>query len=220
MNQADPSDAAYAADHPAADWDEPSIPLEADSVLPGRRRGRWLTGRSALLFAMLLGTVGFYAGIHEEKSSASSSSSAAVPTASASTAASRSSTARSGAPSSRSGSSKASSGSVPSFAAGGAGPGGAAGAGGTSGSVTSVKGKTVYVKESSGDTVAVKLLDTTTLTKAESASANSVHPGDSVVIAGSTGSGGAITATSVTDEGDSSTSSTTSSTSGSTGSTG
>jgi hypothetical protein len=187
MSTFDASHDLLAGDGPTAGPGEDSDALDDGGFVPGRARRRWLTPRSALLLAVIVGFVGFYAGVREEKSHASGSTSAGAVSA-ASTA--RGSSSRTG--------------RFPSFGAGA--PGAAAGGGATTGTVSSIKGDTVYVKESSGNTVAVKLLDTTKVTKSESVSGNSVHPGDSVVIEGSSGSSGTVTATAVTDEGDDSTS--------------
>ncbi len=78
----------------------------------------------------------------------------------------------------------------------------------TAGTVTRVDGDTIYVKESSGATVAVKLVSATTISKARSVSSGSVRPGDSVAVHGTEGSGGTIKSTSITDSGDNSTTTT------------
>lgn len=80
----------------------------------------------------------------------------------------------------------------------------------TVGTVTRVDGDTIYVKESSGATVTVKLLSATTISKSRTVSHDSVRPGDSVAVRGTEGSGGTIKSTSVTDSGGSSTATTTS----------
>jgi hypothetical protein len=80
----------------------------------------------------------------------------------------------------------------------------------TLGTVTRVDGDTIYVKESSGATVTVKLLSATTINKSRTVSHDSVRPGDSVAVRGTEGSGGTIKSTSVTDSGGSSTATTTS----------
>lgn len=172
-----------------------------------RQRGRFFNRWTVLLFAIVLGLVGFYAGIRVEKTHVTGATGSGF-TAAASRA-SGSGTASTGAEASGtpSGAARASlrSGGFP----------GAAG-GGTTGTVTSVKGDTIYVKETDGDTVAVKLLPSTTVTKSESVGKASVDPGDTVAITGATGKTGTVSATAVTDSGDSSTSSASSSSSGST----
>jgi hypothetical protein len=53
------------------------------------------------------------------------------------------------------------------------------------GTVTSVEGRTIYVKESDGTVVAVKAGDGATVTRDSNVGAKKVHPGDSVVVEGS-----------------------------------
>lgn len=191
-------------------WDDPT---EDQPLLSGRRRIRWLSPKSVALLAILTGLVGFYAGIREERSNASGSSSTA--------AASTSGTAKRGLPSFAGGTtsgtkgtkgakSSSKTGSFPSFGAGAAAAGGTFG-GGAEGTIVSVDGDTLYVKETSGNTVKVKLLSTTTLSKSSDVGSKSLHPGDTVTVDGKTGSRGTITATSVSDSGDSSTSTSSSS---------
>jgi hypothetical protein len=76
-----------------------------------------------------------------------------------------------------------------------------ASAGITAGTVTRVDGDTIYVKESSGATVTVKLLSATTISKSSSVGSGSVRPGDSVAVQGTAGSDGTIKSTSITDSG-------------------
>jgi membrane protein implicated in regulation of membrane protease activity len=169
-----------------------------DETLPVRPRRPFLTKWSALLMALMLGAVGFFVGVRVEKGK--------IPAASSSSGASAFARAFSGAAgaTSKSGAS--------SFASRFAGAFGGANSNATAGSVSSIDGKTLYVTETSGNTVKVKLSGQTTITKSESVSRTKVYPGDEVVITGAKGSGGTVTATSITDSGASST--------GSTGSTG
>jgi hypothetical protein len=81
--------------------------------------------------------------------------------------------------------------------------GGAAGGGATIGTVSSIDGKTLYVTETSGNTVAVVTTAESKITKDESVGSNAIHPGDSVVVEG-IGSKGTVTASSVSDSGSSS----------------
>ena len=94
------------------------------------------------------------------------------------------------------------------FAAGGFG------AAGTTGSVSSVDGNTIYVKETGGNTVKVKLSSSTKISKTEGVSSKKLYPGDAVSVSGTTASNGTVNATSVTDSG-ASASSTSASASGS-----
>jgi hypothetical protein len=86
-----------------------------------------------------------------------------------------------------------------------AGPGGARfggppGAGGqpTVGTVSSAHGRVLYVKDSSGTVVRVKTTAASKVTRTASSSARGVHPGDTVIVQGTTAKNGTITATRVT----------------------
>jgi hypothetical protein len=184
---------------------EPDLHDEPGDPLPGRPRRRRLGARGAGLVALITCAAGFYAGVRVEKGDVGGSSAGATgfPSSSA-----LPSGARSGA---RSG------GSLP---AGGAGATGAGAAGVSFGTVASVRGAYVYVKQSSGNTIRVKLDSATRITKTSSASRAAVHPGDAVVIQGAQGSGGTLSASSISDSGNGSAASGSSSASASTGSAG
>jgi hypothetical protein len=98
--------------------------------------------------------------------------------------------------------------------------GAAGGAGGNAsfGTVSSIDGKTLYVTESSGTMVKVKLASSTKVTKSLSVSRKSVRPGDTVVIEGVKNSSGTIVAASVSDSGAAAARSGSTSSSGATGS--
>ena len=81
------------------------------------------------------------------------------------------------------------------FGAGGFG--GAAG-GGTTGTVTLIKGSTLYVTDSSGNTVLVHTTAGTRVSKTAAGSVTSIHPGDTVTVTGTPGSNGSTTARQVT----------------------
>lgn len=176
--------------------------------MPARTRPRYLTPLTALLLALILGGVGFYAGIRIEKSKTTTSGGGSALA-----------RAFSGAPAGAGGASAG----LPSLSASGSVASRSAGAGGlagglgnaTIGSVSSVDGNTLYIQETGGNTVKVKLSGATTLTKSESVSKKKLNPGDSVVIQGAKTSNGTVDASSVTDSGASSTSSNTGSSSGS-----
>ncbi|MDE3132803.1 MAG: hypothetical protein KGL15_01915 [Acidobacteriota bacterium] len=185
-----------------------------DDVLPVRKRAQYLTPLTALLMALILGGVGFYVGIRVEKSDASTtggSGASAFARAFSGTRApgsggSTGSTGSTG--SSKTGSSRTA------FPGGGFAGFGGAGAG-TIGTVSSISGNTLYVQETSGNTIRVKLSSATKITKSETVSKKKVYPNDQVVISGSKSANGTVSATSVTDSG---ASSSTSSSAGSTGS--
>ena len=172
-------------DRPEEDWD--SYEDEQGAALPGRPRRKLLTWWSAGLFALILCAVGFYAGVRIEKNQLASSSSATGL--SAFTAAGTGSGARAGA------------------GGGGAGFrglfGGAGGAGGnaTLGTVSNMSGDSLYVTETSGNTVKVTLSSATKVTKNVAVGKDAVRPGDLVVVAGAKGSDGTVSATTVNDTG-------------------
>jgi hypothetical protein len=179
-------------------------------LLPERKRIRWLSWKSVALLAILTGLIGFYAGVREEKSSAAGTSSTTVASPTGSSTRGFAGFAGRGAAGKSATKSGGKSGSFPGLGSASGPPSGAAAAGGgsfagaTAGTIVSVSGDTLYVKESSGNTVKVKLLATTTLSKAVDVSTKSLHPGDTVSIQGDAGSRGTVTATSVSDSGDSS----------------
>jgi hypothetical protein len=140
-----------------------------------------LTPGSTALLAVALGFVGFYAGVREEKASATGS-----------------------------GSTRASPSRSP--GAGAATTGSAGGV--TAGTVTRVDGDTVYIKDPSGDTVQVKLLSTTAISKSLGVSGHSIRPGDTVAIQGAQVSDGTIKSSSMSDSGNTSTRTTTASAAG------
>jgi hypothetical protein len=161
---------------------------------PGRPRRRFFNRKSAALAAVITCAAGFYAGIRVEKSQLGSTASAATTSATGAAAGARPGTAGGGAA------------AVGAGAAGGFGArfgGGAGGGGGNAslGTISSVSGNTIYLTDSSGNTVKVTLSSTTKLTKSLGVSKGSLHPGDSVVIQGVKNSNGTLVATSVSDTG-------------------
>jgi hypothetical protein len=171
-------------------------------TLPLRSKRPFLSKWTAGLMALLLGAVGFFVGVRVEKDKIPSTSSGASAFASAlSGAAGKNSTGGTGTTGSFAGRFGG--------AAGGAGGFGGAVGNDTVGSVASVNGKTLYVTETSGDTVKVKLSGQTMITKSESVKSSKVYPGDEVVIAGKA-SRGTVDATTLTDSGAKATTSTTS----------
>ena len=151
-------------------------PEAEELATPGRPRRRWWSRKTAALAAAILCAAAFYTGVRVEKGQLSTATTA--PTAAASTAG----------------------------AGHGGFPGGALGGANASiGTVSSVDGNTIYLTDTSGNVVKVKLSSATKVTKSESASKTSVRPGDTVVVQGAKGSNGTITATSVSDSGASAT---------------
>jgi hypothetical protein len=158
-----------------------------DEALPGRPRRQFFNRWSALLLALLLGGIGFFVGVRVEKSQLSSSSAGSRLAAAASSAASTGAAGRTGAGR---------------FAGGGGFGAGAGAAGGASfGTVASVNGNTIYVTDTSGNTVKVKLSGATKITKSESVGKGKIYPGDTVVISGVKGSNGTLNAATLSDSG-------------------
>ena len=161
---------------------------------PGRPRRQLFNRRSAILLALVVGVIGFYAGVRVEKGQLSSSSStglslpSSLPSLAGSGASSRGAT----------GTSSGSRSSLPGL--------GAFGGGGASiGTVSNINGKTIYISDTSGNTVKVRLSSATKITKSLTVGKKAVRPGDSVVIQGAKSSNGTISATSLSDSGASTT---------------
>ncbi len=67
----------------------------------------------------------------------------------------------------------------------------------TAGTVAYLAGSTLYVTNSEGNTVKVTTSAGTSVTKTVTASVKGIHPGETVTITGTTGSGGAVSAESI-----------------------
>ena len=93
---------------------------------------------------------------------------------------------------------------LPDFAGGPPGAGGAGqGAGGgaanaTVGEVSSVKGKTIYVTDGQGNTVAVKANSASEVTRTADSDVRNVKPGDTVIVQGAKRDDGSVRASSIT----------------------
>jgi len=168
--------------------------------LPQRPRRKLITPTTVALAVVLFAACGFIGGVLVQKGQASGT----PATGGASGVASRFAAAAAGA----SGAS-----GTAGFASRFGGLFGGAG-GGASGTVSSISGSTLYVTETSGNTVAVVTTPESKITKSESVKSSAIHPGDSIVVEGITGSSGTITASSVTDSGNSGTSSSSTTSSG------
>jgi hypothetical protein len=174
---------AISYDRPEQDWDG-----FEDEPLPGRPRRKVLTWWSAGLFALILCAVGFYAGVRVEKGQLSSSSSTSAFSAAAATAA-------------RSGAAGAAGRTGAGFRAGVFGAAGAGAGGGTFGTVSSVSGNSLFVTDTSGNTIKVSLSSATKVTKNVGVGKKAVRPGDLVVVSGAKGTNGTVSATTVSDTG-------------------
>jgi hypothetical protein len=138
---------------------------------PRRPRRRLATPATAGLAAVIIAAAGFVGGVEAQKSSGSASTGA---------------------------------GARPAGFAGGP-PGGAgtqssgSGASGsvTTGQVKSKDGSTLYVTDANGNTVKVKTTSNSKISRNANAGASAIHPGDTVVIQGTTAADGSVKANSV-----------------------
>lgn len=147
--------------------------------LLARRRKR-MPALTLALVILVAAAVAFIGGVEAQKHWAkSSTSSSGIPSSIASNFAGR------GFPAATGGSG---SGGFPSFAGGNT----------TAGTVTLIKGSTLYVTSSSGNTVLVKTSASSRVAKSVSGSFKTIHPGDSVTIVGSQNKDGSVTARQVT----------------------
>jgi hypothetical protein len=211
---------------------EPYEDEQDDGRMPRRPRRQLFNKRSAALAAVVACAAGFYAGVRVEKGQLNSSSSTgglasalaslrsgaaggrgagATSTTGGATGATRTGTGAGGSGGAGGG---ASAGGAPgaAFAAGGFGGGSA-----SFGTISSVKGGSIFVTDSTGNLVKVKLSSATKISKSLDVRRSSLHPGDTVVIRGLKNSNGTLTATSVSDSGNSSTATGSSGSSGSSG---
>jgi hypothetical protein len=139
--------------------------------LPRRPRRKLVTPATAGLLAVIIAAAGFAGGVEVQKGSGTASTGAGAP--------------------------QAGFAGGPPGAAGrpSTGPGGSGSV--TTGQVKSKDGSTLYVTNADGTTVKVKTTSTSKVSRNASAGAGSIHPGDTVVIQGTTAANGTVTATSV-----------------------
>lgn len=77
------------------------------------------------------------------------------------------------------------------------GGGGAGGGGGTAGTVTLIKGSTLYVTESTGNTVLVHTSPASRVTRTVGGTLQTIHPGDTVTVTGVQAKNGSYTAAAI-----------------------
>lgn len=142
-------------------------PAEEWEALPPRPRNRLLAPLPLALIAVLIAASGFLVGVLVQKGSEGESS--GLP---------------GGLPSFLNREGGAGSGSEGSGGFPAGFPGGGSGAA-VSGTVSSVNGRTIYVKDSEGATVAVRAEDGSKVSRDSNVSVKKIHPGDSVVVQGS-----------------------------------
>ena len=190
---------------PPADDDGP-----ATDLLPPRRR-RGLAPLTAILGVCLVAALAFFGGIEAQKREGGSSGTASASGAGAGSLA-RAGAATGGFQGRRNGGGfGAGAGAGGGQGAGGFGGGGAnagggagggfggggAGGGFTSGTVKLIKGTSLYVTDTSGNTVKVAVTGSSTVTKTETTTIAGIHPGDAVLAVGSAGKNGTVAATQV-----------------------
>jgi hypothetical protein len=148
--------------------DDYDDPYQLEDEIPPRPRRPVLTPLTGALGAVVLAGLGFIGGVEAQKHHGGSSGAATASSARAAFG----------------------------QGAGGAGAGGG-GAAPTIGTISSTHGGTLYVKDSSGTVVRVKTTAASKVSRTASSSAHGVHPGDTVVVQGTTAKNGTITATRV-----------------------
>jgi hypothetical protein len=160
-------------------WDE-----SEEVELPPRPRARLLRPLPLFLIAVAIAASGFLGGVLAQKGSEGSSGGAlpgggTLPSFAGNegAGAERGAAAEGTESGSEGAGEAATAGGLPNFA-------GASNAA-ASGTVTSVEGHTIYVKESDGTVVAVKIGDGATVTRNSEVAAKKIHPGDSVTVEGS-----------------------------------
>jgi hypothetical protein len=171
--------------------------LDEPEELPRRPRRRLLAPVPLALLAALLIACGFIGGVLVEKGQGGTTSASG---AASSGLASRFAALKGAAPGAGAGAGASSAAGSGSKGGAGAFPGlGGSGSGGvTTGEVAYVRGNTLYVTDSQGNTVKVNASAGSKVTKTVSTKAQSIHPGSTVVVLGSKASNGSISATSIT----------------------
>jgi hypothetical protein len=149
-------------------WLDDDAPIDE---LPRRPRRKLVTPATAGLTAVIIAAAGFVGGVQVQKSSATASTGAGAQQAGFA-------------------------GGPPGAAGGQAGGSGAAGSP-TIGQVKSKDGSTLYVTDADGNTVKVTTTSNSKISRNAKAGANAIHPGDTVVIQGTTAASGTVKATSV-----------------------
>jgi len=180
------------SEQPTLHDDEPAYDDAVDDAwtdedppeLPRRPKRRLVTPWTLGLAAVLVAALGFIGGVQVQKGEQDDG----------------------GAPGLPAGLRAAMAGGAGGARGGGAGAGAGASVGGTAdgasaptmGEVASKDGSTLYVTDSSGATVKVKTNGSSKVTRTAKGKVAGVHPGDTVVITGSTNANGTVTATQIT----------------------
>jgi len=175
--------------------DEQDDWTEEPEELPRRPRRRLLTPVPLALLAVLLIACGFIGGVLVQKGQGGTASASAGASAGF---ASRLAALRGAARGAGATGGAASAGGSAARAGAGAFAGlGGSGGGVTTGEVAYVRGNTLYVTDSQGNTVKVDVGAGSKVTKTVSTKAKDIHPGATVVVLGSKANNGSISATSI-----------------------
>jgi hypothetical protein len=169
------------------DWDTEEDPL------PKRPRRRLVTPISATLAGALVAALGFIGGVEVQKGQDDGSTGNGGNAAGAFASAGGAGTGAAGA--GRGASGRGSGTNAPQF--GGAGGPGGAQSNATIGSVANKKGATLYVKDSDGNLIRVKTTSHSKINRTASTTPGAIHPGDTVIVQGTTAKDGTVTATQV-----------------------
>jgi hypothetical protein len=170
--------------NPPGEWEEP-IDEELDAE-PSRRRFALLTG---ILAVLVVGGAAFLGGVQVQKRHDRALVSTTNVAATGAVTGTGTGTGR-GAGGTRTGTGT------------GTGTGGFGGAGGaTVGQVKLVDGATIYVTDSTGNTITVVTTGASKYAKTQTVTLKDIQPGDTVVIRGATQPDGSVSATTVTDSG-------------------
>jgi Domain of unknown function (DUF5666) len=170
---------------------------DEDGRLPQRPRRRYLSNRSLVLSAAVACAAGFYAGVRVERGQLSGSNSS-TGGATLSTLAARFRAGGAG-PAAGVGATAAGAGAAATGA--GAAAGRLGSAGGSFGTIASMSGRSLYLTDTTGNTIKVRLASTTKLTKSLGVSRTALHPGDTVVVRGVKNARGTLVAATVSDTG-------------------
>jgi hypothetical protein len=156
----------------------------AGDSLPPRPRRAGLTRAAIALSAVLLAALGFIGGVEVQKHQGSTGG---TPTAATGGTAAG-------------GFQRAAGGQGAAGGPGGGGFGGAPGGGAdvTVGTVSNKKGNVLYVKDSNGSLIKVTTSSSSTVNRTAKTSAGAIHPGDTIVVQGSTSKSGTVTASRIT----------------------
>ena len=169
--------------------------IDLEEELPRRERRRLVTPVGVGAVAVLIAAAGFFGGVHVQKSRGDTGGGAG--------AAGRFAGARAGgfggagAPGGSAPGAQAGGGQAGGGQAGGGQAGGGPAGGATIGQVSSVDGKTLYVADSSGTTLRVRLAKGGTVTRTAKADPTAIHPGDTVIVQGETASSGTVVASTI-----------------------